>query len=75
MWQREGQAKKHRYYQTVEGARACAERQRSAAEEMDWLSSPLPEIVWGPYIAGRKVGPWQTTVLLQDFNTEVVVGD
>lgn len=71
-WQREGQGKVRRFYQTLPGARACAERQRSAVEEMTWLASPLAPIIWGPYIEARKVGPWGSRVLLTAFATEVI---
>lgn len=60
IWQREGQAKKRALYQTLEGARACADRQRTACEEMEWLTTPLPEIIFGPNIESRDVGEWQT---------------
>lgn len=70
-WQREGQARKRALYQTADGAKRCAERQRSAAEEMDWLASPLPPIVYGPVIEEREVGEWKNPRLLAGFNTEV----
>jgi hypothetical protein len=56
VWQREGQAKKRSLYQTAAGAQRCAERQRSAAEEMDWLDRRPAAIVFGPVIEEREVG-------------------
>lgn len=70
-WQRKGQAPKRAHYQTEKGARACAERQRSAEEEMDWLPTPLPPIVAGPFIERREVGAWSERVLVAGFNVEV----
>lgn len=61
-WQREGQKPKRALYQTEKGAEACAERQRSAASEMEWLETPVPPIVSGPFIERREVGPWAEKV-------------
>lgn len=58
VWQRAGQAKKRALYQTLEGATRCAARQETARDDMDWLSEPLPEIVFGPIVESRIVGPW-----------------
>ena len=58
-WQREGQKPKRALYQTAAGAVACANRQRTAREEMTWLSEPLPELVAGPTIEARTVGDWK----------------
>lgn len=63
IWRREGQATKRALYQTEAGALRCAERQRTAREEMTWLADrpggePLPEIVFGPVIQSRGVEEW-----------------
>ena len=71
IWQREGQAKKRALYQTRAGARACAERQRTASAEMDWVEPPLLPLIFGPVIESREVGAWGNPVLLADFVTEV----
>ena len=59
IWQREGCSKRRVIYQTLAGAKECAKRQRTAAEDIDWLSSPIPELVFGPNIESRDVGEWQ----------------
>lgn len=58
IWQREGQEKARRLYQTLKGAKGCVARQLTAREEMDWLDPRLPEITFGPVIQRREVGPW-----------------
>jgi hypothetical protein len=67
IWQRDGSVKTSRLYQTLEGASRCAERQRTAREEMGWLHDPdrgidsrPAEIVFGPVIEQRLVGEWAT---------------
>jgi hypothetical protein len=68
IWQRDGRPKTRALYQTLEGAKKCVERQRTAREEMDWLNdleSPLgdrrpAEIVFGPVIEHREVGSWSS---------------
>lgn len=63
IWQREGRPKRRELYQTLAGALRCVERQRTAREEITWLSEelggePVPEIVFGPVIESRAVGEW-----------------
>ena len=57
-WQRQDEAKKRAFYQTRKGAEACAERQRTARGDMDWLDEPVAKIVYGPVIEHRDVGLW-----------------
>lgn len=59
IWQREGQAGKRRqFYQTRAGAERCAERQRTAAAEIDWVEGGIPPLIFGPVIEERTVGKW-----------------
>lgn len=69
IWQRKGTGVKRALYQTLAGAQRCAERQRTARAEMDWLNDPElsrderpAEIVYGPIIRQREVGPWAEVV-------------
>lgn len=62
IWQRKGQAKKRALYQTLAGAKACAERQETARDEMEWLPVPLPEIIYGPVVDARSVGEWERVI-------------
>jgi hypothetical protein len=59
IWQREGQEKKRRLYQTLSGVRNGAELLRTSAEDMTWLDPPLPPIIHGPIIERRTVGEWE----------------
>lgn len=58
-WQREGQDKKRALFQTEEGAVRHAERQKTAAVEMEWLETPLAELVVDPVVESRAVGSWK----------------
>lgn len=67
IWQRQGQAKKRRSYQTRSGVLACAEVQKSATDEMDWLSVPVSPLVFGPVIEQREVGDWAPSALTAEI--------
>lgn len=58
IWQREGQeGKRRQFFQTRDGAFRCAERQRTASEEIDWaIVKPL---IYGPFIRVRAVEEWR----------------
>lgn len=57
IWRREGQDGDRRaIYQTLVGAERCADRQRTAADEMDWVR--VKPLVYGPVIDARPVGIW-----------------
>lgn len=59
VWQREGLPKRRKIYQTLKGAEACATTQESATLDMEWVSPPVPEIVFGPRIERREVFGWE----------------
>lgn len=58
IWQRAGHPRRRAIYQTLAGAEACVTRQRTARDEMaEWAT--VDEIVFGPIVLQREVGPWE----------------
>lgn len=59
IWQREDWPLRREIYQTLKGAERCAERQRTAEWEMNWLEGRVAPISFGPVIECREVGEWE----------------